>query len=77
MPHFPDFTKINLPPPQEVRLHSGALPEMPENAEQIAIPALAVGHADHQAFAANNQPGFAPFLRPTGAAHPSQCVLSG
>ena len=63
MPHFPDFTKIDLPPSQGMRVHFGALPATPENAEQIVIPALAVGHADHQAFAANNQPGFAPFLR--------------
>jgi hypothetical protein len=63
MPHFPDFTKIDLPPSQGMRVHFGALPATPENAEQIAIPALAVGHAEHQAFAANNQPGFAPFLR--------------
>ena len=63
MPHFPDFTKIDLPPSQGMRVHFGALPATPENAEQIVIPALAVGHADHQVFAANNQPGFAPFLR--------------
>ena len=56
MPHFPDFTKIDLPPSQGMRVHFGALPATPENAEQIAIPALAVGHAEHQAFAANNQP---------------------
>ena len=45
MPHFPDFTKIDLPPSQGMRVHFGALPATPENAEQIAIPALAVGHA--------------------------------
>ena len=63
MPHFPDFTKIDLPPSQGMRVQSGALPATPENAEQIAIPALVVGHADQQVFAANSQPGFAPFLR--------------
>ena len=63
MSDFPDFTKIDLPPSQVMRVQSGALPATPENAEQIAIPALALGHADQQAFAANNQPGFAPFLR--------------
>ena len=63
MPHFPDFTKIDLPPSQGMRVQSGALPATLENAEQIAIPALAVGHADQQVFAANSQPGFAPFLR--------------
>ena len=63
MSDFPDFTKIDLPPSQGMRVQSGALPATPENAEQIAIPALALGHADQQAFAANNQPGFAPFLR--------------
>ncbi len=63
MPHFPDFTKIDLPPSHGMRVQSGALPATPENAEQIAIPALAVGHADQQVFAANSQPGFAPFLR--------------
>ena len=63
MPHFPDFTKIDLPPSQGMRVQLGTLPATPENAEQIAIPALAVGHADQQAFAANSQPGFAPFLR--------------
>ena len=63
MPHFPDFTKIDLPPSELMRVQSGALPATPENAEQIAIPALAMGHADRQAFAANSQPGFAPFLR--------------
>ena len=63
MPHFPDFTKIDLPLSQGMRVQLGALPATPENAEQIAIPALAVGHADQQAFAANSQPGFAPFLR--------------
>ena len=41
MPHFPDFTKIDLPPSHEMRVQSGALPATPENAEQIAIPALA------------------------------------
>ena len=63
MPHFPDFTKIDLPPSHEMRVQLGALPATPENAEQIEIPALAVGHADQQGFAANSQPGFAPFLR--------------
>jgi len=63
MPHFPDFTKIDLPPSQGMRVQSGALPATPENAEQIAIPALAVGHVDQNVFAANSQPGFAPFLR--------------
>ena len=63
MPYFPDFTKIDLPPSHEMRVQSGALPTTPENAEQIAISALAVGHADQQRFAANSQPGFAPFLR--------------
>ena len=63
MPHFPDFTKIDLPPSQGMRVQLGALPATPENAEQIAIPALVVGHADQQVFAANSQPGFAPFLR--------------
>ena len=63
MPHFPDFTQIDLPPSHEMRVQLGALPATPENAEQIAIPALAVGHADQQGFAANSQPGFAPFLR--------------
>ena len=63
MPHFPDFTKIDLPPSKGMRVQSGALPATPENAEQIAIPALALGHADQQGFAANSQPGFAPFLR--------------
>ena len=63
MPHFPDFTKIDLPPSHEMRVQLGALPATPENAEQIAIPSLAVGDADQQEFAANSQPGFAPFLR--------------
>ena len=63
MPHFPDFTRIDLPPSHEMRVQLGALPATPGNAEQIAIPALAVGHADQQGFAANSQPGFAPFLR--------------
>ena len=63
MPHFPDFTKIDLPPSHEMRVQLGALPATPENAEKIEIPALAVGHADQQGFAANSQPGFAPFLR--------------
>ena len=40
MPHFPDFTKIDLPPSKGMRVQSGALPATPENAEQIAIPAL-------------------------------------
>ncbi|WP_443645950.1 methylmalonyl-CoA mutase [Candidatus Ponderosibacter sp. Uisw_141_02] len=63
MQHFPDFTKIDLPPSHEMRVQTGALPATPENAEQIVVPALAVGQADQQGFAANSQPGFAPFLR--------------
>ena len=63
MPHFPDFTKIDLLPSQELCVQSGVLPTTPENAEQITIPALAVGHAEQQALAAKSQPGFAPFLR--------------
>ena len=63
MPHFPDFTKIDLPPSQGMRVQSGALPATLENAEQIAIPALAVGNADQQAFACYGLPRFAPCLR--------------
>jgi len=63
MSAFPDFTKIDLPSLKVPAAHAGDLPPTPANAEQIAIPALAVGNPGQQAFAANTQPGFAPFLR--------------
>jgi len=60
---FPDFTKIDLPLPEMLKARLGATPALVPNAEQIDLPALAVGSPMTAKFASENQPGFAPFMR--------------
>ena len=62
MRSFPDFSKIDLPAAVASHLHE-AMPPAAPNAEQIAIPPLAMPDESNQAFAAGNMPGIAPFLR--------------
>ena len=62
MRSFPDFSKIDLPAAVASHLHE-AMPPAALNAEQIAIPPLAMPDESNQAFAAGNMPGIAPFLR--------------
>ena len=60
---FPDFTKIDLPPSDMMKVRLGNVPPPVPNAEQIDLPALASGNSAAIDFAAGNQPGFAPFMR--------------
>ena len=60
---FPDFTKIDLPLSEMLSARLGATPALVPNAEQIDLPALAVGSPMTAKFASENQPGFAPFMR--------------
>jgi methylmalonyl-CoA mutase len=63
MPVFPDFTKIDLPPSDMMIARLDNAPRPIPNAEQIELPALAIGNSAAIEFAAENQPGFAPFMR--------------
>ncbi|MDC1383159.1 methylmalonyl-CoA mutase [Candidatus Puniceispirillum sp.] len=63
MPVFPDFTKIDLPLSEMLSARLGTTPPLVPNAEQIDLPALAVGNPMTAKFASENQPGFAPFMR--------------